>query len=75
MATVDPAKLIASIATLLLEHLRRSAHAAGIEEFVADVMASNHHMLDVFRDSGFQSKSSSEGGIVNVSLRTDHKLM
>jgi len=62
------------IATLLLEHLRRIAHAAGIEEFVADVMASNRHMLDVFRDSGFQRKSFSEGGIVHVSLRTDHKV-
>jgi len=62
------------IATLLLEHLRRIAHQAGIEEFVADVMTSNHHMLDVFRDSGFQRKSHSEGGVVHVSLRTDHKV-
>ncbi len=62
------------IATLLLEHLRRIAHQAGIEEFIADVMVSNHHMLDVFRDSGFQRKSSSEGGIVHVCLRTDHKV-
>jgi GNAT superfamily N-acetyltransferase len=62
------------IATLLLEHLRRIAHQAGITEFVADVMASNHHMLDVFRDSGFQRKSHSQGGVVHVSLRTDHKV-
>ncbi|HVN30161.1 MAG TPA: GNAT family N-acetyltransferase [Candidatus Binataceae bacterium] len=62
------------IATLLLEHLRRIAHQAGIEEFVADVMASNTHMLDVFRDSGFQRKSHSQGGVVHVSLRTDHKV-
>jgi GNAT superfamily N-acetyltransferase len=62
------------IATLLLEHLRRIAHQAGIEEFVADVMSSNRHMLDVFRDSGFQRKSTSEGGVVHVSLRTDHKV-
>jgi GNAT superfamily N-acetyltransferase len=62
------------IATLLLEHLRRIAHQAGIEEFVADVMSSNRHMLDVFRDSGFQHKSTSEGGIVHVCLRTDHKV-
>jgi len=62
------------IGTLLLEHLRRIAHEAGIDEFIADVMASNHHMLEVFRDSGFQRKSFSEGGVVHVSLRTDHKL-
>ena len=62
------------IATLLLEHLRRIAHQTGVEEFVADVMASNRHMLDVFRDSGFQRKSHSQGGVVHVSLRTDHKV-
>ena len=62
------------IATSLLEHLRRIAHQAGIEEFVADVMASNHHMLEVFRDSGFQRKSFVEGGVVHVALRTDHKV-
>ena len=62
------------IATLLLEHLRRIAHASGIAEFVADVMVSNHHMLDVFRGSGFQRKSFSQGGVVHVSLRTDHKV-
>ena len=62
------------IATVLLEHLRRIAHEAGIEEFVADVMASNHQMLEVFRDSGFQRKSFVEGGVVHVALRTDHKL-
>jgi GNAT superfamily N-acetyltransferase len=62
------------IATLLLEHLRRIAHQAGIEEFIAEVMASNHHMLDVFRDSGFQRKSHNEGGVVRVALRTDRKV-
>lgn len=62
------------IATLLLEHLRRIANASGIIEFTADVMASNHHMLDVFRDSGFQRKSFNQGGVVHVSLRTDHKV-
>jgi len=62
------------IATLLLEHLRRIANAGGILEFTADVMTSNRHMLDVFRDSGFQRKSFSQGGVVHVSLRTDHKV-
>lgn len=62
------------IATLLLEHLRRIAHQGGVDEFSADVMVSNRHMLDVFRDSGFQRKSFSQGGVVHVSLRTDHKV-
>ena len=56
------------IATLLLEHLRRIANPSGIEEFTAEVMASNRHMLDVFRDSGFQHQSSNQDGIVHVSL-------
>jgi GNAT superfamily N-acetyltransferase len=62
------------IATLLLEHLRRIANASGIVEFTADVMVSNRHMLDVFRDSGFQRKSFNQGGVVHISLRTDHKV-
>jgi GNAT superfamily N-acetyltransferase len=62
------------IATLLLEHLRRIAHANGIHEFTAEVMASNRHMLDVFRASGFQDHSSNRDGIVHVSLRTDQKV-
>ncbi len=59
------------IATLLLEHLRRIGHAGGILEFTAEVMASNRHMLDVFRDSGFQSQSSNRDGIVHVTLRIE----
>jgi GNAT superfamily N-acetyltransferase len=62
------------IATLLLEHLRRIANSAGILEFTAEVMASNRHMLDVFRDSGFQRQSSNRDGVVHVALRTDHKV-
>ena len=63
------------IATALLEHLRRIADASGILEFTAEVMASNRHMLDVFRESGFQCNSSSQDGIVRVSLRTDQKFV
>jgi GNAT superfamily N-acetyltransferase len=62
------------IATLLLEHLRRIACQAGVEEFIADVMASNRAMLDVFRDSGFQRKSHNDAGVVHIALRTDHKV-
>jgi GNAT superfamily N-acetyltransferase len=62
------------IATLLLEHLRRVANAGGVSEFIADVMASNRHMLDVFRESGFQHQSSSQDGIVRVALHTAPKV-
>ncbi len=62
------------IATLLLEHLRRIANPSGIAEFTAEVMASNRHMLDVFRESGFQHHSSNQDGIIHVALRTDHKV-
>jgi GNAT superfamily N-acetyltransferase len=62
------------IATLLLEHLRRIAHPSGIAEFTAEVMASNRHMLDVFRESGFQHHSSNQDGIIHVALRTDQKV-
>ena len=61
------------IATLLLEHLRRIANAGGIREFTAEVMASNRHMLEVFRASGFQDHSSNQDGIVHVTLRTDQR--
>jgi GNAT superfamily N-acetyltransferase len=62
------------IATLLLEHLRRIANAAGILEFTAEVMETNRHMLHVFRESGFQDHISNKDGTVHVSLRTDHKV-
>jgi GNAT superfamily N-acetyltransferase len=62
------------IATLLFEHLRRIANASGILEFIAEVMASNSHMLDVFRDSGLERQSSNRDGIVRISLRTDIKV-
>jgi len=62
------------IATILLEHLRRIAHQAAIEEFVAEVMAQNRAMLNVFHDSGFQTQSNLRDGVVHVALRTDHKV-
>lgn len=48
-------------ATLLLERAARDAEASGVETFVADVLAINHPMVEVFRDAGFA-----------VELRCDH---
>ena len=42
------------IATILMAHLAEFAHARGFTTFVAQVMAANHPMIEVFRDSGFE---------------------
>ncbi len=41
------------LGTLLLAHLAEHAHAAGVEELDAEVMADNRRMIDMFRGSGF----------------------
>ncbi len=41
------------LGTLLLAHLAEHAHAAGVEELDAEVMADNRRMIDMFRSSGF----------------------
>jgi GNAT superfamily N-acetyltransferase len=57
------------IGTLLLKHLARIARGKGIIEFGADVLASNHQMLEVFANSGFSFHNSYESGVVRVTLR------
>ncbi len=42
------------IATILLAHIADYAHQHGISSFVAEVMAVNHKMIEVFRESGFE---------------------
>jgi acetyl coenzyme A synthetase (ADP forming)-like protein len=59
------------IGTLLLMHLCRIAHAAGITEFEADVLGDNRRMLEVFAQSGFKVRRSLESGIVHVYLPTE----
>jgi len=54
------------IGTRLLERLAQRAAAAGIEEFVAEVLYENDAMLGVFRDAGFDVSRVSEGGEVEV---------
>jgi GNAT superfamily N-acetyltransferase len=58
------------IATLLLEHLSRIAIGRGVTEFEADVMAENKKMLDVFEQSGFEVRASTEAGVVTVVFPT-----
>ncbi len=54
------------IGPLLLEHLARAAVKNGIVTFVAQTLADNHDMLDVFMDSGFPVATHTEYGTVSV---------
>jgi ribosomal protein S18 acetylase RimI-like enzyme len=56
------------IGTRLLERLAQRAAAAGIEEFVAEVLPENDVMLGVFRDAGFAVTRASERGEVEICL-------
>ncbi len=58
------------VATTMLAHLSEAAAEVGIEMFTADVMATNHHMIEVFRESGFPVETSSEPGSIVVRLPT-----
>jgi GNAT superfamily N-acetyltransferase len=60
------------IATLLLERAAEDARAAGIAWFVADVLAINHPMLEVFIDAGFRIERHADHG--DVALRMSTKL-
>lgn len=59
------------IGTLLLKHLARIARRNGIRQFSANVLGSNHQMLEVFANSGFPVHDSSEYGVVHVTLDID----
>ena len=54
------------IGTRLLEQMAERAAAAGIEEFVAEVLPDNATMLAVFRDAGFDVTRVSEHGELEI---------
>ena len=56
------------VATLLLERLAAHAAANGFTRFLATTFADNASMLGVFRDSGFEIRSKSAAGCVDVHL-------
>jgi acetyl coenzyme A synthetase (ADP forming)-like protein len=56
------------LATLLLERLAGYAAAQGFERFQATTFADNSAMLDVFRDSGFEMRSTASAGCVELEL-------
>lgn len=59
------------IGTLLLERIAEEAGRRGIRELVADVMAENHEMLEVFRNVGYPTASAWTGDTVQVVIRTE----
>lgn len=56
------------IARHLLVHLTKIAHATGLREFVAEVLADNMPMLKLFERSGLAMTTRRERGVVRVSL-------
>ncbi|WP_051223841.1 acetate--CoA ligase [Conexibacter woesei] len=59
------------IATIMLAHLAEAAAANGIDQFYADVLPSNHRMVDVFRESGLDAQVRAEPGMLVVSMPTE----
>jgi acetyl coenzyme A synthetase (ADP forming)-like protein len=56
------------LGTILIEHLAAAARERGITRFVAETLADNHKMLEVFRRAGFDERTHLEGGVVTVEL-------
>lgn len=54
------------IGTLILERLAGLAAGAGYVGFEAEVLHENQKMVNVFRDSGFETTRAMEGGIIHV---------
>jgi hypothetical protein len=52
----------------LISHLIKIARAAGLEEFVAEVLAENAPMLEVFERCSLARATRRERGIVHVTL-------
>ena len=75
-ATAEVAFLVADdwqghgIATILLGHLAAAAEHDGISTFTAEVMSSNHRMVDVFRASGYPVRLHSEAGVLHLEFPT-----
>lgn len=59
------------VATLLLERAAEDAHAFGVAWFVADVLAINHPMLEVFADAGFRVERHTDHGDVALRMSTE----
>jgi GNAT superfamily N-acetyltransferase len=58
------------VATIMLGQLAQAAQAAGIAEFSAEVMFSNHRMARVFQESGFPVRRRLEAGTIHYEFPT-----
>ena len=57
------------LGTLLMRHLTAIARRAGLREFVAEVLADNEPMLQVFEHSGLRLATRRDGAVVHVTLQ------
>jgi GNAT superfamily N-acetyltransferase len=64
--TVADAHQGRGIGTILLAALAACAAAHGIRSFFAEVLCENHAMLHVFRDAGYDVRSTASAGVVQV---------
>jgi acetate---CoA ligase (ADP-forming) len=58
------------LGTILVGHLAAAAEASGVSVFTAEVLAENHKMLTVFRESGYPVSARSSYGVIHVELPT-----
>jgi acyl-CoA synthetase (NDP forming)/GNAT superfamily N-acetyltransferase len=56
------------VATVLLEHLVSRAMDGGVRTFVADTLAYNHPMLEVFADMGMRVERHLAGEVIEVRI-------
>src|SRR3954469_13753227 len=59
------------IATTMLAHLVQAAQAVGISRFVAHVLAANHRMVGVFRQSGLDARVRARSGELEITMPTE----
>ncbi len=57
------------IGSALMRHLATLGRAAGLREFIAEVLSENVPMLNVFERSGLAMSAEREGAVMHVTLR------
>lgn len=59
------------LGTLLLEHLASAGRRRGVTRFVADVLADNRRMIQVFHDAGMAYRMTTDGPERHVEISLD----
>ncbi|MFI1916869.1 GNAT family N-acetyltransferase [Nocardia sp. NPDC020380] len=59
------------LGSILLEHLAGAAAEQDIDTFVAEVLAENNAMVQVFRDAGYQVQRSRDGSVLHLEFDID----